>query len=230
RIVETAVATVSGCAMASVTVRLEGGSFRTEASTHEAATQADNAQYEANEGPCLDAIDAKIVYTPSFPDPRWPRLAAHPVEWGVQGAVSYQLAAVVPPHEPLAGSLNAYATTPEAFDDEAREIGLILASHGSVAVRAVREREALEQLDRQLHDALLSRDVIGQAKGILMERLRMTPEDAFDALRRSSQTLNLKLREIAERLAATGEWTDAAPGPQAGTPRSLPAAVAGTPG
>jgi AmiR/NasT family two-component response regulator len=52
---------------------------------------------------------------------------------------------------------------------------------------------------------LLSRDVIGQAKGILMERLKITPEDAFDLLRRSSQSLNLKLRDVARGLAESGE-------------------------
>jgi AmiR/NasT family two-component response regulator len=77
-----------------------------------------------------------------------------------------------------------------------------------VAARVVQERSALEQLGCQLHEALSSRDVIGQAKGILMERLHLTPEDAFDVLRRASQRLNLKLREIAQKLAETGEFTD----------------------
>ena len=91
---------------------------------------------------------------------------------------------------------------------EAREIGLVLAAHASVAASTVHERTALEQLGGQLHDALSSRDVIGQAKGILMERLRITPDDAFDALRRASQRLNLKLREIAQNLVETGEFAD----------------------
>ncbi len=60
-------------------------------------------------------------------------------------------------------------------------------------------------MSRHLHEALGSRDVIGQAKGILMERLRLTPEEAFDVLRRSSQRLNVKLREVAAALAETGE-------------------------
>jgi hypothetical protein len=84
-----------------------------------------------------------------------------------------------------------------------------LGAHASNAVRAVGERSVLEQLGHQLHDALASRDVIGQAKGSLMERLRITPEDAFDTLRRSSQRLNVKLREIAQKLAETGELDDA---------------------
>jgi hypothetical protein len=126
----------------------------------------------------------------------------------VHGAVSYRLTVAGTDAEDdlRGGSLNAYAVAPNAFNDEAVEIGLILAAHASVAVRAIRERDAAEQLGSHLHNALASRDVIGQAKGILMERLRITPEDAFDMLKRSSQRLNLKLREIAQSLTETGEY------------------------
>lgn len=210
RVVETAVETVAGCDMASVTIRVKEATFRTAASTHPAALAADEAQYEANEGPCVDAVDEAVVHTPFLPDQRWPTLGLGLVDSGMQSVISYRLLASstagaltdgTPP-----GSLNAYAGTPNAFDDEAQEIGLILAAHASVAVRAVHERQALEQLGRNLHQALSSRDVIGQAKGILMERLRVTPEDAFDLLRRSSQQLNTKLRAIAQQLTETGEF------------------------
>jgi len=208
RIVTVAVSTVRGCEMASITVREDAG-YRTVASTHEAATESDHAQYEAGEGPCLDAVEVAVVYTPTFPDPRWPTLAAHPTDSGVESVVSYRLTRSNPDSAgSLAGSLNAYAGTPDAFDADAQEIGLILAAHASVAAGAIRERDALEEMSRHLHEALSSRDVIGQAKGILMERLRITPEEAFDALRRSSQRLNVKLREVAASLAETGEFQD----------------------
>ena len=208
RIAEVTVSTVVGCQRASVTLK-QDGALRTVASTHAAATKVDHAQYQTGQGPCLDAVDNAMVYAPAFPDPRWPRLAARLTESGVHSTVSYQLAAVAPLTDAcLGGSLNSYATSQHAFDVEAREIGLVLAAHASVAAGAVRERTTLEQLGRQLHEALSSRDVIGQAKGILMEQLHITPEDAFDALRRASQRLNLKLREIAQNLAETGEFAD----------------------
>jgi hypothetical protein len=208
RIAQATVSTVVGCQLASVTLR-EDGAFRTVASTHAAATEVDQAQYQTSEGPCLDAVDDDIVYAPAFPDNRWPRLGSRPIESGVHSAVSYQLATAAPLTDAsLGGSLNSYANSPHAFDVQAREIGLVLAAHASVAARTVRERTALEQLGCQLHEALSSRDVIGQAKGILMERLRITSEEAFDALRRASQRLNLKLREIAQKLAETGEFAD----------------------
>jgi ANTAR domain len=128
----------------------------------------------------------------------------------VQSVVSYRLAPSCPvPPGSLAGSLNVYASAPDAFDTEAQETGLVVAAHASVAAGAVRQREDLEEMSHHLNQALSTRDVIGQAKGILMERLRIPPEDAFDALRRASQHLNVKLREVALNLVDTGEFDDA---------------------
>src|SRR5215207_6980721 len=164
-------------------------------------------QYQSHEGPCLDAVDAAMVYAQSFPDERWPTLASRPTESGVQSALSYRLAAASSgTADSGGGSLNSYGVIPSAFNDTAQQIGLILAAHDAVAARAVEERSTLQSLGRDLQQALLSRDVIGQAKGILMERLEITPEDAFDLLRRSSQHLNLKLRDVARGLAETGEF------------------------
>jgi len=206
RIAEAAVSTIAGCRMASVTL-FERRGCRTAASTDPAATAVDDAQYQSQEGPCLDAVDAAMVYAQSFPDERWPTLASRPTESGVQSAVSYRLAAAGSVTGGIGGgALNSYGVIPSAFTGTAQEIGLILAAHASVAVRAVDERSAVESLGRDLQQVLLSRDVIGQAKGILMERLEITPEDAFDLLRRSSQRLNVKLREVARGLAETGEF------------------------
>ena len=206
RIAEAAVSTVAGCRMASVTLADRSG-YRTAAATDSAAAAVDQVQYQAQEGPCLDAVDAPMVYAQSFPDKRWPTLAARPTESGVQSVLSYRLAAASSGTADVGGgSLNSYGVNPYAFSDTAQEIGLILAAHASVAARAVDERSTLRSLGRDLQQALLSREVIGQAKGILMERLKITPEDAFDLLRRSSQHLNIKLREVARGLAETGEF------------------------
>jgi hypothetical protein len=218
RIAQAAVTTVAGCRMASVTLA-EGSGYRTAASTDPAATAVDQAQYRTQEGPCLDAIDAPVVSAPSFPDQRWPALAALPTEFGVQSALSYQLTTASGPEVAGdGGSLNSYGVTSAAFDDSAREIGLILAAHASLALRAVGERTTLRRLDSDLQQLLLTRDVIGQAKGILMERLKITPEDAFDLLRRSSQRLNVKLREVARGLADTGELVEVGTDHRAGRP------------
>lgn len=204
RIAAAAAATVTGGRSASVTLR-EKGTYRSAGSTDESATAVDQAQIDAKEGPTLDAFTAPIVDAPSFPDERWPRLGAQPSEYGVQSSLSYQLATRREGDENGTASLNIYASGPDAFDQNAQEIGMILAAHASLAARAVGERASLQALGDHLEQALLSRDVIGQAKGILMERLKTTPEDAFDILKRSSQRLNLKLRQVAHDLTETGE-------------------------
>jgi hypothetical protein len=205
QIAEAAVSTIAGCQMASVTLR-ERSEYRTAASTDLAATAVDQAQYQSHEGPCLDAVDTPMVHAQSFPDERWPTLASRPTESGVQSALSYRLAAASSATaDSGGGSFNSYGVIPHAFNDTAQEIGLILAAHASVAARVVNERSTLQSLGRDLQQVLLSRDVIGQAKGILMERLKITPEDAFDLLRRSSQHLHVKLRDVARGLAESGE-------------------------
>jgi hypothetical protein len=120
-----------------------------------------------------------------------------------------------------AGSLNTYGFELDAFKDEALEVGLILAAHASMAASAVGERGTLQDLADNLNKALLSRDVIGQAKGILMERLKITPQDAFDALRRSSNRLNEKLHAVALNVAETGQF-DARDIPQPDRQSSAP--------
>lgn len=204
RIAEAAVSTVAECEMASVTVR-EDGVYRTASTTHVAATAVDDAQYEAREGPCLDAVDTTLVYAKSFPDNRWPTLASRPVDFGAQSIASYRLAAMGPASVGPEGSLNTYGLQPDAFSDEAQQIGLILAAHASMAAGAVRERDALQDVADNLHKALLTRDVIGQAKGILMERLHLTPEAAFNVLRHASSALEEKLHTVALELAETGD-------------------------
>jgi hypothetical protein len=206
RVAEAAVSSMAGCSMASVTVREGATPPRTAAATHPQARAADLAQYEQGEGPCLDAIEQTIVYAPSFPDPRWPSLASGLRDHGVGAVGSYRLGTPNSAGAPGAGgSLNTYASEPDAYTEEAREIGVILAAHASLVTDTVRARQSLEELGEDLRKALASRDVISQAKGILMERHRLTPDDAFDVLRRASQTLNVKLKKVAEHLAETGE-------------------------
>ena len=74
-----------------------------------------------------------------------------------------------------------------------------------MAAGTVRERRAMQDLAEGLNKALLSRDVIGQAKGILMERLKIGPEDAFEVLRRASSRLNEKLHAVALAITETGD-------------------------
>ena len=104
------------------------------------------------------------------------------------------------------GALNLYSETSEAFTRRDRAIGAVLAAHASIALAAAGATSELRRANDELREALESRDVIGQAKGILMERHRVSADEAFDMLRRASQHLNVKLRSVAQQVADTGAF------------------------
>ena len=102
------------------------------------------------------------------------------------------------------GALNLYATQPHAFDEESESVGLVFASHASIALAGAQQEE-------RLRTAIASRDLIGQAKGILMERFRITADQAFRVLVGASSRTNRRLADIAAELCSTGELPRPAP-------------------
>jgi GAF domain-containing protein len=128
---------------------------------------------------------------------RWPRYAAAAVEAGFGSLMSFQLFV----KDENLGALNVYGAGPNVFGDEDENAGLLLASHAAVAISG-------KQAELNLRTALESRDVIGQAKGILMERFKLNADQAFQVLVAVSQHQHRKLRDVAGDLAATGELAD----------------------
>jgi len=206
RIVHAAKAVVPGADMVSITMRTAGGGFETPVRTDPLAVQLDERQYRFDEGPCVQAstdcgvavafdadLGAGAVY------PRWGPAAA---ATGVHGVLSVGLY----PHGPdaCAGALNAYSLHRGGLDARDRDLLVVLAAHASAALAATVASSATSAAELEaahLREALRTRDVIGQAKGILMERRGISADDAFDALRRASQSLNIKLVQIAQALA-----------------------------
>lgn len=133
-------------------------------------------------------------------DGRWPQWAAVAVDEGVLSVLSFQLFV----QGDRMGALEVYADGPDVFDADAENIGLLRAAHAAIAMSDTRMVE-------NLHRALMSRDVIGQAKGILMERFKIDSVQAFDLLIKASQTTHFKLHEIAEAFALTGEMPTTPP-------------------
>lgn len=106
------------------------------------------------------------------------------------------------------GALNLYARYPRAFGVIDRGRASLLAAMAGFAFSSAQTHEDDERRAANLHAALATREIIGQAQGILMERERITSDQAFDILRRASQHLNVKLRDIAQTLVDTGERPD----------------------
>jgi GAF domain-containing protein len=204
RVVHRARSIVPTAAMVSVTLREADGTFHTPAQTDPLATQADEIQYETGEGPCVEATASSSTGFTQSPDlahdERYPRFGPRVVDLGLTAVCSTGMFPGGDP--PRLGALNYYFRGPEGLAEVDQDAMLILASHAAVALRAARGLEAEKLRTVQLTDALQSRDVIGQAKGILMERRGADADQAFDILRRASQDLNVKIRDIARTIAS----------------------------
>lgn len=188
---------VRGCDLADVMFLRPGGTT-TPVSTDPLAIDLDDAQGEYDEGPCITAArdEPVVVSTDLAADPRWPRFGPRAAEMGVRSAASYQLFLHRHDRDRL-GALNLYGRSADGFEEEAVVLGEVFAAQCSAALAAAIAKEGANA-------ALDSRDRIGQAKGILMERHRLDATEAFDELRRRSQALNMKLRDVADHVARTG--------------------------
>jgi ANTAR domain len=198
-LVTGAVDAVPGVEAAGVAVRERDGSLVSRAQTTETAARLDRAQLTLVEGPCIDAITGRptVLLPDARIETRWPRFVPQAVQFGMRASLSVRLAAVATP----VGSLNLHATGRALGDERARTRTLWCAwIYGSFAALALSGADRVENLER----GVASRDVIGQAKGILMNRFGLEPDQAFDRLRRASQHTNIKLVDVAAWVVAKG--------------------------
>lgn len=156
--------------------------------TSDLPKSVDALQQRLRQGPCLDAVwEQEIVRVDdAAKDERWPEFARHASQLGMGSMLCFQLFV----DGDRLGALNLYSRTPSAFDDDCEEIGLMFAAHAAIALAGAQHEE-------HLRTGMSNRDVIGQAKGILMERHRLSADQAFGVLARVSQELNRKLIDIA---------------------------------
>jgi hypothetical protein len=169
--------------------------LQTIAPTDPLVEQADRLQYELDEGPCRDSSWHRetLISTDLATDQRWPRWAVKVCDLGVASVLAAELTDV---DDRRIGSINVYWTRPRQFTADDVAFVNIFARHAALAIS-----RSLDEAD--LHVALDTRKLIGQAQGILMERYRLDESRAFEVLRRYSQDHNLKLRHVAEHLIAT---------------------------
>jgi GAF domain-containing protein len=185
---------IAGVDVAGVLLVGSGGTHETLAPTSDLLFELDNLQLATGEGPCLQAaLGETVVRTDDFrSEPRFPHYAPKVVELGVLSALSFKLYTA----DRTAGALNLFGYQPELWNVEAETIGTVLAAHAAAAILASREGQ-------QLQSALSTRDRIGQAKGIIMERYTIDDVRAFEMLRQLSQDTNTKLTDLAQRVIDT---------------------------
>ncbi|KWX65858.1 GAF and ANTAR domain-containing protein [Mycobacterium sp. NAZ190054] len=197
---EHAAVEIPGAQYAGITLSRNAKHIETPAATHHWPLLLDKIQQRHLEGPCLTAAwDEKTVHVRDletderFPNYRRDALAETPI----RSIMAFQLFIA----DETLGALNVYSEHAGAFSDESRTLGLIFAAHSSVAWNSARRED-------QFRRALASRDVIGQAKGMIMERYRVDAVQAFELLRKLSQDTNIPLIKVATDLVTDALASD----------------------
>jgi hypothetical protein len=203
-VIEMAVATIEGCDFAGL-FTLDGRVLTGPVLTDPTVRAVDAIQLSTGEGPSLDAIVNRLIISVDdlHTELRWSHFSPQAVRKGIRSVLALPLAS-----NSQNGALNLYARYPAAFGVVDRAKATILVSLASLAVSVAHSHEDEERRAENLHAALGTRETIGEALGILMERERITADQAFDILRRASQHLNVKLRDVAQSLVDTGESPD----------------------
>ncbi|MDQ3962417.1 MAG: GAF and ANTAR domain-containing protein [Actinomycetota bacterium] len=195
-VVELAEASIPLADAASVSVKTDGKRI-TPASSKKMAMELDQLQYDNNEGPCVDAMTTgKEILSFPLERARWRTFATAAIADGVNGMYSLPLRAA----RDTIGALNLYSRSDHGPADKERDLGRMFAEQAAVVVANSAAFNDARRLSEQLQEALASRDLIGQAKGILMLREGYGPHEAFDALKKMSQDSNIKLRDVARQV------------------------------
>ena len=193
-IASTAVETIGPARYAGVNL-YDHGKFMPQAVAGEPPLTLDVLQQETGTGPCIDASrdQATIRVDDMTTELRWPEYTKLAVDLGVAGILCVPLWV----DDQQLGSVSLFATEQAAFTSAHESLARLFATQAALALAEARRSD-------QMRQALVNRDVIGQAKGILMERHRITADEAFAQLSARSQQVNRKLNDVARRLAETG--------------------------
>jgi GAF domain-containing protein len=202
-VADTAKSVMPGNPEASIFVRTPRGPV-TVVTTGQLATDLDEVQYSEHEGPCLHAAATgeltEILDTRE--EKRWADYVRRAAERGNGSSLSVPL---IIDDDGTTGALNIYAREARAFDDASRVAATSFAPYAAVAIGNMQDYQTARDMAGNLQAALDSRAVIDQAKGILMERHKITADQAFQLLAHASMTTNTKVRDVADHLVHTGE-------------------------
>lgn len=176
---------------------VEKGRVATFGATDERVNPVDQQQYDANKGPCIDAIKTGEIqyFDGTDVEPRWRQFAEVAADHGVYSVLSFPLRL----DGDTLGAINFYSRERDAFRPGQREEGWVYAAQAAVVLSNAKEFAARGTQLEQLEDGLKTRTMIGQATGLLMAQEGLTSDEAFQKLVKVSQTSNVKLREIAQR-------------------------------
>ena len=196
RLTELAAARITGCAGATASLWDLDAVAATTASHPELAALAEQ-QFAIGEGPILAALRSgePSVTADTLYESRWPEFAAAALAAGVRSSTT-----IAHEYDSLTLTLSLYGARPQAFDPDQLPLVSLLAAFGIATVAGATEYSRARRTAAQLEEAIQSRAVVDQAKGVLMQALGCDPDDAFERLRRVSQTEHVKLTEVASKV------------------------------
>jgi putative methionine-R-sulfoxide reductase with GAF domain len=202
RIAELAVKLVNGGDYAGISL-VRRGQITTLGATDQVVEDLDAIQYDFGQGPCLSSIQEQETFQidDMCSDSNWPEFSARACEVGIGGLLAF----VLKVSDDSLGALNLYSRWADAFSPEDRVTGALFATYAAIALANAqthaRDIERVAELER----GLVTRDAIGAAIGIIMQREGLTSAEAFDYLRTQSQQRNEKLRVVAEEIVLATE-------------------------
>jgi len=191
-LIDNGVDHVTGSQYAGITLAEKSKSVSSVVATHRYPMVLDAIQNRYGEGPCLAAAWEHHVMRIAdlAADQRWPRYRRHALQQTpIRSILSFELYV----DGSSMSALNFYAERPQAFNEESVELGTVYATHIALAWSIMRRQD-------QFRSALASRDIIGQAKGVIMERFNLDAVEAFELLTRVSQQSNTRLVDVAAAL------------------------------
>jgi len=192
-----------------VTILGEEGTPSTAARTSREVALVDELQYRSGDGPCIEAAESSeiVVADRIAASERWPGLASEARRFGVQSFLSIPLP---PLDEPGArpGAVNLYGSRSDGFARSEVALMNLFTTAAGYAIGSTERYRGARQLALQLEQALESRAVIDQAKGVLMAVHGVDADAAFEMLVDKSQRTNTKLRVVAEDLLASVRITE----------------------
>lgn len=194
RVSELAEQAVSPAVMIGLTMLVEEKPA-TAVFTDPLAPEIDEVQYTSGRGPCLDAFRTQevLVIHCTEHDERWPEFGEVAAKHGILSTMSLPMVAA----GRAVGAMNFYARTDDAFGEREVEAGSKFAEQAAIVLANADAYWTAQSLSENLNEAMQSRAVIEQAKGILMAQSGLSADEAFDLLRRASQRENRKLRDVA---------------------------------
>ncbi len=196
---EQAIPGVDGVGVALVERHGDKSRVQTRAATADFVHDIDVVQYqEFNEGPCITCMESRraCISGSLGSDKRWPQFGGRVARMAVHSALSLPLMV----GDEVIGAINAYARNRDAFGEHAVQLGSLFAGPAAVSVYNAQLLAGAQERTKALQRALESRAVIDQAIGIVRSRSGVSAEVAFDRLIRLSQTENVKLHLVAERI------------------------------